>query len=558
MEIYCGIDLGTTNSTVSIIEVESTDIIDNLNDKIRTLPIYQFDKNFQLIKDKISLPSALYFDLDENNVYTGEYAKCIYGDGSRPMQTIKSVKTRIGGESLVEIPGINNKEKKQYFNMVQCSAILLKTIKNSLDKQCGKNITKAVVTVPAAFNNDQRQATHNAMRLAGFKEIHILDEPTAALLYYINKDDLNVTGIGEENEYRLVYDIGGGTLDVSIAKMCENEDADIDLKIVARSPIRELGGNDFDKYLAAYYLAEFEKSDGDIRSKSTEEQNKMIGRLVFNAEKDKIVFNSKIRKALGDERKLARTKYFASFELNDNRYINSKLTKEIVEKVLWDLAVKDDADILIPVKQSLRQANIEKDDITEVILTGGMSNFFIVEDAIRRYFGENVDIKYVDTETAVSKGAAIYHYHISGEEEGTKIKLEDMMADDIFIKNDSEYKMLIPRNALKNNTEQMIKGKFDYVIDEEECSEIAIFLYYGLGDNPLGYTPLIGRYIDLHEPKNKGDIIEIEWSLDNNKIIDLEIKELGESIKIKNSKEYDDEDIRLDIIQTLKVNGGEI
>lgn len=555
MTIYCGIDLGTTNSTVSVIQDDGFSEDEPIN-LLKTIPIYQLDEYRNIISDKVSLPSSIYFDLDNKNIFTGVYAKDIYGSGNKPMQTIRSIKTRMGGESLVEIP-YNNGNDKIYFDMVQCSAIFLKTIKHSIEMQFEDEIVEsAVVTVPAAFNIDERQATRNAMLLAGFKEVYILDEPTAALLYYAN-DSINKPGgldISENQEvYRLIYDIGGGTTDVSIARMILDDESDLDLKIVGRSPRMDLGGDDFDKYLGAYFLSRFEQGEQDIKDMSAEDQNRMIARIVYNTENEKISINEKIKENIGNERKLKRLKRHVSFEVINGRYlVDIELNKEKIKDIFYDLIETTEAKLLKPIKDALRDAKLEKSKISEVILTGGMSNFYIVEETLKKYFDEGTRFVLIDTESAVSKGAVIHHYQQENEG-GIKLKLEDKLADDIFIKDGNKFKIIIPRTAKPGD-----KGNFEYEIKEDNLCNIDIFLYYGSGNMFENYTPISGKFAELREPKLKGDVLNITWELDKDKIIKIYIEELNEKIEINSSNDYSMYEIQNNIIQTFNINGGEI
>lgn len=555
MAIYCGIDLGTTNSTVSVIQVDGYTFEEPI-DILKTIPIYQLDRHKNVMKDKISLPSSIYFDLDNNNVYTGVYAKDIYGSGNKPMQTIRSIKTRMGGESLVEIPYAKS-DKSIYFNMTECSALFLKTIKKSIELQFeNEEVKGAVVTVPAAFNIDERQATRNAMLLAGFEEVYILDEPTAALLYYAN-DSYNKPGgleVSENEEvYRMVYDIGGGTTDVSIARMMLDEEDNLDLKIVGRSPRMDLGGDDFDQYLASYFLSRFEQGEEDIHDLSVPDQNRMISRIVYNAEREKININEKIKENLGNERKLKRLKNYVSFEIINGKYlVDVELSKEKLNNIFYDLVSTSEAKVLKAVKDALRDAELRKEDISEVILTGGMSNFYIIEETLKNYFGENTRFILIDTESAVSKGAAIYHYQ-QEYESGIKLKVEDKLSDDIFIKDGNEFYILISRTAKPGDS-----GSFEYEIKEDNLCNIDIFLYYGRGNNPENYTPISGKFAELKNLKSKGDKLKINWELDEDKIIKIFIEELGEKIEINSSNDYSEDKIKNNIIQNLCINGDEI
>lgn len=555
MAIYCGIDLGTTNSTVSVIQVDGYTFEEPI-DILKTIPIYQLDRHKNVMKDKISLPSSIYFDLDNNNIYTGVYAKDVYGSGNKPMQTIRSIKTRMGGESLVEIPYIKS-DKSVYFNMTQCSALFLKTIKKSIELQFeNEEVKGAVVTVPAAFNIDERQATRNAMLLAGFEEVYILDEPTAALLYYAN-DSYNKPGgleVSENEEvYRMVYDIGGGTTDVSIARMMLDEEDNLDLKIVGRSPRMDLGGDDFDQYLASYFLSRFEQGEEDIHDLSVPDQNRMISRIVYNAEREKININEKIKENLGNERKLKRLKNYVSFEIINGKYlVDVELSKEKLNNIFYDLVSTSEAKVLKAVKDALRDAELRKEDISEVILTGGMSNFYIIEETLKNYFGENTRFILIDTESAVSKGAVIYHYQ-QEYESGIKLKVEDKLSDDIFIKDGNEFYILISRTAKPGDS-----GSFEYEIKEDNLCNIDIFLYYGRGNNPENYTPISGKFAELKNLKSKGDKLKINWELDEDKIIKIFIEELGEKIEINSSNDYSEDKIKNNIIQNLCINGDEI
>ncbi len=553
MAIYVGIDLGTTNSTVSVIEINS--FRDNPIEKLKSYPIYQYGETiYEYDMDSTLLPSALYFDLDKMQVYTGRYAKKIYSDGDRPMQSIRSVKTRIGGESMIEISKLSDRNETVYFDMVQCSALILKTILQSLEKQFpNEDISKeVVVTVPAAFNNDERQATINAVLLAGFKKYHILDEPTAALLYYVNggDSDLIEENSVEEGQYKLVYDIGGGTLDVCIAKIIENDEGDIELDIVARSPRMNLGGDNFDQVLAAYFLSEFEQTRTSIEERNFEDQNRIIARIVSKAEEYKIDMNNAINEKIDNPRRLERIRKYPEFELIDDMFVNGiTLTKEVFDKLFLEFTHSENGLMLKPVRESLKDAKLKKEDISEILLTGGMSNFYAVESTLRGFFGNDIMITPIDTETSVSKGAAIYNYTLY-EEKLKKLKLKDRMSDDIFIKVGNSFEKFIPRE-LENN-----EGEFEYEIPYEDMVDIPVFLYYGINDDHENYTALSGSFIKLDKIYKKGERIKLKWSIDRNKIININLLGLNANLQIKSNKDYNEKQIKNNLINELKINKG--
>ncbi|MBF0232363.1 MAG: Hsp70 family protein [Desulfamplus sp.] len=547
---FCGIDLGTTNSTVSVIRLETES--DNPIEKLEVRPIYQYDENYKFDKNSHHLPSSIYFDLDNNRVFTGKYAKNTYSTGNKALQTIRSVKTRIGGESLIEIPKINNPENITYVNMVQCSAILLKTIRQSLNAQFNEEINEVVITVPAAFNTDERQATKNSALLAGFKTIEILDEPTAALLYYINSDihfrEIDHRNSSDNNgDYKLVYDIGGGTLDVSIARIIENKNnGTLETDIVVRSPRMDLGGDDFDHYLAAYFLSEFENARKSIEDRSKEEQSQIISRIVSQAEKEKIEMNKAIKSNIDNPRRLKKYKRYVDFEVARGMYVQDiVITKEKLDEIFSNLI---HTEILKPIEESLTYADLHKEQISEVIITGGMSGYYAVEQALGSFFGTKTRLIPIDKAASVSKGAAIHHYNLYGQKL-KRIKLNDRLADDIYIKVGNEFIMLISRTTLPNTS-----GKFQYVIPEDGLAELSVFLYYGTSNRAGNLTKLAGKFFPLKHKIYRGDTINIEWFLDKDKIILIKVIELDGNLTVEKDKNYSSEIIQNDFIKTLKIN----
>ena len=548
---YIGIDLGTSNSTVSFIDSDISRSIEVVNE-LKSLPIYQLDENKQLKTNEIKLASALYFELSQHSkkVYTGEYAKSVYASGDKPMQSIKSIKTRIGGEAVVEVPYEYNVAIQENYDITDCSAILLKTIKESTQEQLCREIKDIVVTVPAAFNNDEREAVKNAILLSGFEKFDILDEPTAVLLYEINKraNDLFSSG---NNENYLIYDIGGGTLDVTIAKISKTHK--VDINILARSPRRNFGGDDFDKFIAAYLLENFEKTKHPIEKRTEEEQMMIIARLASKGEELKIELNKKIKEGLVNPKKMKKAKIYADFELiKDLRVVKVKIDKEILDNLFYKLVNEESADLIMPIKESLELASLDKTSIDKIILTGGSSDFYIVEEAVRNFFGKNISINYVQEETAVSKGAAIYNYHSNGGDSGIPLSVEDRMDDDIYLKEGDNFRKVISKSDSMRR-----KGEFYIEIMEENQSDVGLFLYYGMGDSIESYIPIEGKFISLVMPMEVGEKIKVNWKLDRNKIMKFSITELGEELVLKNLNSCGLEEIRNSKINDLIINSCE-
>lgn len=536
-QLYVGIDLGTTNSTVSVIQTDERRLRNPI-EHLRSIPILQYDKDFNLTREQYTLPSYFYckLDADSKRVYTGEWAKNIYATGNQPMNTFTGIKTRMGGESMVMIPGKTEEDALQ-LDMSQCSALLLKTMKKSIEDQFDQEIDHLVVTVPAAFNTDERQATRDAIEMAGFENFHILDEPAATLLYFINNGDgcLMENSVNLNGKYIMIYDIGGGTLDICIAKLEEDETSyeyeSMKVSIASRSKRENLGGNDFDQYLGAYFLSEFENRTAKISTRPVADQNKIIARVVSQAEKYKIDMNNKLKEHLDNPRRLNRMVMTPEFEVIDGQFVQGiNLDKATLEEVYAGILQDSDRqNILRPVKESIKTAeNLRKEDISLIILTGGMSNFYAVESTLRDYFGDETQIITVDTTTSVSKGAAIDAYNYSPDNiHLKKMQLEDRLAEDIFLRTANGFEKLISKSDISSKK----KGEFTYTIPEENMSRIPIFLFYGQDPNfPEDFAQIAGKMVELPRRYEVGEEIKLSWSIDQNGVIT--VASLGEEIKL--------------------------
>ena len=566
MSIYIGIDLGTTNSTVSVIRIDSPE--ESPKTHMHTCGIYQYGPHIMGgLKEYTCLPSALFFDIENHIVYTGEYAKAMYASGDYPLQTVRSIKTRMGLDSRLEIPGRNNTDKHETFTMPQCASFFIRTIVDSLKKQypdLGDELTEhAVVTVPAAFNDDERVATRNAVLLGGFRDCTILDEPTAALLAYLNTDhdDFDDYDEIEEDTYKLVYDIGGGTLDVAIAKISLDEAGNYSVDIVSLSDRMNLGGDNFDRMLGAYFLQDFEATNNPIEKYSMEDQGKIIARIVSNAENYKIELNKRILNAMGNPRRLKREHVSVTFELIKNMYVDGiVLDKQNLDDIFscYTSPAATKNGLLTPVKTALRRAKLTPDQISEVILTGGMSEFYSVRETLENFF-QDVPIQTVDdTRTAVSRGAAFYGWCLDEENEAEdesvkKInKISSKLGSNIYIKKDGKFQLLIPNDMKTRN------GHFDYVITDDNVAYFPLYLYSGTEpengeDNTDTYVQLTGRLIESRPEYKIGDTIPIEWAIDDNKVITISITGRQD---IKFSKNLTPEQVLSDIVQDYRVNEG--
>ena len=523
---YLGIDLGTTESTVSVIEIESRR--DKPMEKLRTLDIYQYNRQHQLDKNLKGLQSSIYIDRKNQVVYTGEYAKELYSSGNMPLNTIRSIKTRIGGESMIEVPlnssGFIDKVTSMFktsddsksYNMTELSATLLKTIKKSVEKQCSGILEQVTITIPAGFDSDERNATIEAGKIAGFKKVNLLDEPTAVLLNLLNSED-SLTEVSDDffNKQRniVVYDIGGGTLDISVASV-EDSEGDFNVNIIGRSKRMEFGGDDIDKYIASYFLEEFEKINPSIDERTLEEQAKIVSRIVSHAEKHKVGFSKKIEKVLDNERRRARVKESVNFEIIDNLKI-SDLT--ITDKLLKDILspiVSDKGILINPLDKVLNSCKLKASDINLVVLTGGSAKFYLVSEVINRYFN-GIDVIDFTEYNAVSKGAAIHSFN-QEKEDLKKIQIQDIMSDSIYIKRKRGFDKLIAHNQEPDS-----KGSYSFVF-EDVLDRLELFLYYGSdSEEKWKYKEINGVFYQLDRVYKIGEIIVIDWEFNENKILKL-------------------------------------
>ena len=528
MGFYVGIDLGTTNSTVSIVHTQEYE--DNPLDSLTTCPIFQYDERLKYQMGEVCLPSAIYFDIETGKIYTGHYAKAMYASGDRPMQTVRSIKTRMSGESQLMIPGIRDIGKMENFNMVQCASLFIRTIVQSLKAQYpNEDVTReAVVTVPAAFSDDERVATQNAVLLGGFRKCRILDEPTAALLSYLNSDAADEELAEQESTKRLVYDIGGGTLDVSIAEVKINEDNDYDVNVLGLSNRMNLGGDDFDQMIAASFLMAFEQSTVPIQTYSPEDQSRIIARIVSNAEDYKIKINDKV---LGcDPSKLSYLRPLrVSFELINGMYVEGlTFSKDRLDDMCSVFTDPNAGLLLKPVKSALKRAKLNSDAIDEVILTGGMSSFYAVPKALGTYFNDGTKTSVVeDTRTAVSRGAALYHWSLDENNYCEEVKrlshISERMSGNVYLRRGTDFDLLIDGDMGQTS------GDFSCKVTDSYMTHLPLFLYSGSleEDGADKLTALSGQRLQLQHAYDEGDEIRLHWAIDENKVITIELQEPG-------------------------------
>ena len=355
MSKIIGIDLGTTNSCVAVMEGGEPKVIVNADGGRTT-------------------PSVVAFK--DNEILVGEVAK---RQAITNLNTVSSIKRLMGSSERVEVNG------KKYTPQ-EISAMILQNLKATAEAYLGEKVTDAVITVPAYFNDAQRQATKDAGKIAGLNVRRIINEPTAAALAYgIDKKDKEQTV--------LVYDLGGGTFDVSILSL-----ADGTFEVIATAGNNRLGGDDFDKVIMDYLIDEFRKQEGIDLSKD----RMALQRLKDAAEKAK--------KELSGITKADISLPFISIRDGSPVHLNSSLTRAKFDELTAFLVEKT----VGPVRQALKDAKMTSKDIDQVLLVGGSTRTPAVQDTVKRELNKEPN-KSVNPDEVVAMGAAIQAAVLSGD-----------------------------------------------------------------------------------------------------------------------------------------------
>ncbi|WP_159817809.1 molecular chaperone DnaK [Colwellia sp. 20A7] len=379
-----GIDLGTTNSCVSVMEGGVAKIIENAEGSRTTPSIVAYANNETLAGQPAKRQSVTN---SENTLFA---IKRLIGrkfDDKEVQKDIKLAPYKIvkadNGDAWVEVNG-------KSMSPQEVSAQLLRKLKKDAEAYLGETVTEAVITVPAYFNDSQRQATKDAGKIAGLDVKRIINEPTAAALAYgvdkKSKTDQNI----------VVYDLGGGTFDISIIEI-SNVDGEKQFEVLATNGNTFLGGEDFDLRLINYLADEFKKDTGiDIHNDSL-----ALQRIKEAAEKAKIELSS----ALKTDVNLP----YVTADASGPKHLNVQVTRAKLESLVDDLVKST----IAPCEQALKDAGVSKADISEVILVGGQTRMPKVQEAVQAFFGREPR-KDVNPDEAVAMGAAIQGGVLSG------------------------------------------------------------------------------------------------------------------------------------------------
>lgn len=482
MSKVIGIDLGTTNSCVAVMEGGEPVVIPNPEGNRTTPSVVAFKDGERLI---------------------GEVAK---RQAITNPNTIQSIKRHMGSDYKVNIEG------KEYTPQ-EISAIILQYLKSYAEDYIGEKVTKAVITVPAYFNDAQRQATRDAGIIAGLEVERIINEPTAAALAYgIDK---------EEDQTILVYDLGGGTFDVSILDI-----GDGTFEVIATAGDNQLGGDDFDQRIIDYMVDEFKKQHGIDLS-----QDKMaMQRLKEAAEKAKIDLSGVTQAQISLPFITAGESGPLHLEMTLSRAKFEDLTRDLVERTM------------IPVRNALKDADLTPQDIDKVLLVGGSTRIPAVQEAIKREIGKEPS-KGINPDEVVALGAAIQGGVLQGD-------VKDVVLLDVTpLSLGIETMGGVTTRLIERNT--TIPTSASQIFTTAADNQTAVDIHVVQGEREMAAdNKTLGRFQLTGIPPAPRGVpqIEVTFDIDANGIVHVRAKDLGtnkeQSITIKASSGLSEEEIQ--------------
>ena len=484
MSKIIGIDLGTTNSCVAVMEGGEPVVIANSEGARTTPSVVAFTKDGERLVGQIAKRQAI----------------------TNPDRTIASIKRQMGTNYHVTVDGKN-------YNPQEISAMVLQKLKADAESYLGETVTQAVITVPAYFSDSQRQATKDAGRIAGLEVLRIINEPTAASLAY---------GLDKEEAHKiLVYDLGGGTFDVSLLEIGDGV-----FEVLATNGDTRLGGDDFDNRIIDYVAETFQKETGiDLKKDRMAYQ-----RLKEAAEKAKIELSGVMSANINLP--------FITADATGPKHLDMTLTRAKFNELTADLVEKT----ITPMQNALRDAGLTAAQIDKVILVGGSTPIPAVQEAVKKVTGKE-PFKGINPDECVAIGAAIQAGVLGGEVKD--VLLLDVTPLSLGLETEGHiFTRLIDRNTTIPTEKSQV---FSTAADGQTTVEIHVLQ----GERPMAYdNKTLGRFQLTGIPAAPRGVpqIEVTFRIDKNGIVSVSAKDKGtgneQNITITSSTNMSEEEIQ--------------